>query len=91
MYFWRGKDSIVTPLALWVTPHLLDGIVNLLPLDSARLAGRCTMPGSSRLGGGGKACEVLPGGESLPHLLTVFGGREEVAPWAEVVPDRTID
>jgi hypothetical protein len=47
-------------------------------------------PESSLLGGGGKARDVLPGVEGLPHLLAVFGGKAEVASRAEVLRDGTI-
>jgi hypothetical protein len=66
------------------------GIVNLSPVDRARLAGRCTMPGSSLLCGGGKMGAFLPGAESFPHLLPGFKGDEEVAPRVEVLPDCTV-
>jgi hypothetical protein len=47
-------------------------------------------PGSSGLCSDGKARDVLPGVESFPQLLTVFGGAEAVTSRAEVLHDGTI-
>ena len=47
-------------------------------------------PQSSLLRGGWKARDLLPGGESFLHLLTVYGGREEVTSRAKVLGDRAI-
>jgi hypothetical protein len=48
------------------------------------------LPGPWPLCCGGKARDVLPDSESLPHLLTAFGGAEEVPSRAEVLGDGTI-
>ena len=42
------------------------------------------------LGGHDRACDLPPHLESLPHLVTVFGGREEVASRSKVLRNRTI-
>jgi hypothetical protein len=42
------------------------------------------------LGGHDRARDLPPHLESLPHLVTVFGGREEVTPRSEVLGDGTI-
>src|SRR5262249_22014962 len=66
------------------------GVVNLLPIDMLNEHKDTRRPGSSRLCGGGKARDVLPGVESLSHHLTVFGGGEEVTSRAEVLGDGPI-
>jgi hypothetical protein len=53
------------------------------------LAGGCTTARVMALGGGGKARDVLPGVESVPHLLTVCRGGEETS-GPEVLCDGTI-
>jgi hypothetical protein len=68
----------------------MAGVVNLLPVDMIHEHEGARLPGSSLLGGGGKARDFLPGVESVPHLLTVFGGGEEVTSRAEVLRDRPI-
>ena len=66
------------------------GVVKLLPVDMINEHEGARLPGLSRLCGGGKARDILPGIESLLHLLTVFGGGEEVTSRAEVLRDGTI-
>ncbi len=66
------------------------GVVNLLPVDMINEHRGARLPEASHLCGGGKAREFLPGVESLPQLLTVFGGGEEVTSRAEVLRDGTI-
>jgi hypothetical protein len=46
----------------------------------------CSRP----LGGHGRARDLPPHLESSPHLVTVFGSREEVTPRSEVLGDRPI-
>jgi hypothetical protein len=65
------------------------GVVNLLPVDMINEHEGTRLPGLSRLCGGGKARDVMPGVESVPQLLTVYGGGEEVTSGAEVLGDRT--
>jgi hypothetical protein len=67
-----------------------DGVVNLLPVDRINEHEGARRPGASVLCGGGKARDVLPGVESLPQLLTVFGGGEKMTSQAEVLRDGTI-
>jgi hypothetical protein len=64
--------------------------VNLLPVDRINEHKGTRLPGSSRLCGGGKARDVLPGAESVPQLLAVRGGGQPVTPWAEVLGDGTM-
>ena len=66
------------------------GVVNLLPVDMINAHEGARWPEASRLCGGGKARDVLPGVESLSHHLTVFGGGEEVTSRAKVWRDGTI-
>jgi hypothetical protein len=66
------------------------GVVNLLPVDMIHAHEGARLAEASRLCGGGKARDVLPGVESLPQLLTVCGGGEEVTSRAEVLRDGTI-
>jgi Magnesium chelatase, subunit ChlI len=70
------------------TPH--HGVVNLLPVDMINEHNGARLPGSSLLCGGGETHDFLPGVESFPRLLTVFGGGEEVTSRAEVWRDWTI-
>jgi hypothetical protein len=66
------------------------GVVNLLPVDMLNEHKGTRQPGSSRLCGGGKVRDVLPGAESLPQLSTVVGGGEAMTLRAEVLRDGTI-
>jgi hypothetical protein len=72
------------------THNSYQSVVNLLPIDRINESEGARRPGSSVLCGGGKAREVLPDVESLPQLLTVFGGGEKVTSQAEVLRDGTI-
>ena len=67
-----------------------EGVVNLLPVDMITEHEGARLPESSRLCGGGRARDVLPGVESVPHFLTAFEGAEEVPSRAEVLGDGTI-
>ena len=71
-------------------PACPGGVVNLLPVDRINEHEGARRPGASVLCGGGKARDVLPGVESLPQLLTVFGGGEKMTSQAEVLRDGTI-
>jgi hypothetical protein len=79
----------------WLGSHVLrgstltmrDGVVNLLPIDLINAHAGARRPGSSRVCGGGKTRDVLPGVESFPQLLTVLGGGQAVTPWAAVLGD----
>jgi hypothetical protein len=72
------------------TRLLPRGVVKLLPVDIINEHGGVRLSGLSLLGGGGKARDFLPGVESVPHLVTVLGGGEEVASRAKVLRDRSI-
>jgi hypothetical protein len=67
-----------------------EGVVNLLPVDVINEHEGARLPGASRLCGGGKARDGLPGVESVPQLLTVLGSGQPVTPWAEVLGDGTM-
>jgi hypothetical protein len=89
----RIYDRICT--SSWSARVHLDGgggsiYVNLLPVDRIHAHEGARLAEASRLCGGGKARDVLPGVESLPQLLTVCGGGEEVTSRAEVLRDGTI-
>jgi hypothetical protein len=66
------------------------GVVNLLPVDMSNEHKGARLPGSSRLCGGGKARDFLPGVESVPHFLPVVGGGKPMPSWTEVLGNETI-
>src|SRR5215510_2579622 len=82
---WCGSRKPVAPINRQVGAYVIT-----LPIDMLNEHKDTRLPGSSRLCGGGKARDVLPGVESLSHHLTVFGGGEEVTSRAEVLGDGPI-
>jgi hypothetical protein len=62
----------------------------LLPVDMINEHEGARLPGSSRLCGGGKARDFLPGVESFPYFLTVLGGGQAMPSWTEVLGDGPI-
>ena len=88
---------VPTLFSLWMDakfrlPVLLGkkGVVNLLPVDMLNEYKGARLPGLSCLCGGGKAREVLPGVESFPQRLTVFGGGEEATSRTAALRDRPV-
>ena len=71
-------------------PVSKSGRVNLLPVNvNIWLEGR-RPPRASLLRGGWEVRDVLPGVESLPHLLAVLRSRAEVPSGTEVLGNRPI-
>ena len=62
----------------------------MFPADMSNGQEGARLPESGSLGCGGKACNVLPGIASLPHLLTIGRGGIAMTSWAEMLGNGTI-